>query len=127
VLRMPASKFYRYVLFGSVAVAVHLAIMASLIELLAMAEPIASLIGLLAGIVTNYFLQRTYTFASNVSHGVALPLFLIMSFVGSVINFALFSILLSYMHYIIAQCIAIVAVFVMNFTLSNVLLFRQRT
>jgi putative flippase GtrA len=126
VLRMPASKFYRYALFGSVAVAVHLTIMILLIEQLVMAEPIASQIGLLTGIVTNYFLQRTYTFSSNVSHVVALPLFLIMSLIGTVINFVIFGALLPYMHYVIAQCIAILVVFLMNFTISNTFLFRQR-
>lgn len=126
-VRMPASKFVRYILFGSIAVAIHLAIMSALVELLGVAEPIASQVGLIFAIVANYFMQRTYTFSSNAKHAVALPLFVTMSLVGSVINLVIFVYSLPYMHYIPAQCVAILAVFVLNFTISNMFLFRRAT
>jgi putative flippase GtrA len=126
VLRRLDSKFTRYILFGSVAVALHLTILTAMVEISETDEVTASQTGLFVAIIANYFMQRRFTFSSNVSHALALPGFIVMSLVGGLINFVIFRSLLSFMHYIPAQCISILAVFVMNFMISNLVLFRHR-
>ena len=119
------SKIFKYFVFGSIAALFQLFLLFIMVEYFSIDKIIASQASLIAAIMINYFMQRSFTFQSNVKHAVALPGFLMISLAGNVINFIVFSWLSRYSNYVLAQAVALLAVFVVNFTLSNLFVFRR--
>jgi putative flippase GtrA len=123
--RLPGSRLIKYFVFGSIAATLQLVLLYLLVQYGEMSEYLASQIALLSAIVLNYFLQRRFTFKSTASHTFALPGFMAMSILASLVNFLAFSALLPYLHYLAAQCISLVVVFLFNFLISSKIIFAR--
>jgi putative flippase GtrA len=123
--RLLGSKFIRYFIIGSIAATLQLVLLYLLVQYGEMSEYLASQIALLGAIVLNYFLQRHFTFKSTASHTFALPSFVAMSILASLVNFLAFSALLPYLHYIAAQCVSLIVVFLFNFMISSRIIFAK--
>ena len=120
-----SSQFARYFILGSIAATLQIFLLFLLVQHAEVQEHLASAISLLIAISVNYFLQRRFTFASSARHVLALPSFVITSLLASIINLALFSLLLQHVNYIAAQCISLSAIFILNFTVSSRFVFRK--
>ena len=119
------SKFARYFVFGSIAATLQILLLFLLVQYGEVQEHLASEIALLIAISVNYFLQRRFTFASSARHFLALPSFVIISLLASILNLSFFSLLLQHVNYIAAQCISLFAIFILNFTVSSRFVFRK--
>ena len=120
-----SSQFARYFILGSIAATLQILLLFLLVQHAEVQEHLASAIALLIAISVNYFMQRRFTFASSARHVLALPSFVISSLLASIINLALFSLLLQHVNYIAAQCISLSAIFILNFTVSSRFVFRK--
>ena len=110
-------------LFGTVA---HYAVLWLLVESVHIAVVPATTAGFVVGAVVNYALNRRFVFASNASHVVALPKFLLVAACGAVINGLAVAWLLAItdVHYLLIQLVATAAVLVWNFAANYLWTFR---
>jgi len=120
------SKFARYFAFGAMAATLQVATLAAFVEVARVNETIASTAAFYIAVVVNYLLQRRYTFRSFEPHLTALPKFVGVSTIGAGINVVIFAILVHTMHYLFAQCISLLVVFSINYSVIRVLIFRRR-
>jgi putative flippase GtrA len=115
----------RYFVCGSVAVAVNVAVLTFSVEVLGIREILASCAGFLSAVVVNFWLQRRFTFRSNTPVGSGVVLFLAFATATLVLNLAVFSVLTHFVHYVAAQLIATLLMFLVNFQLNRKFTFRQ--
>lgn len=121
-------QFVRFALAGGFATIVHYAVMAALIELAGFGTVLATSIGFLIGVAVSFFINRTFTFASQEPLGAAFLKYLGVFMVGLPINSGLVWGLESLgLHYVIAQPIATAVVLFWNFGGSRLIVFRGRT
>ncbi|MCA1441643.1 GtrA family protein [Ensifer sp. IC4062] len=124
--RLLDASFVRYFAFGTIAASLQVATLAFLVEIAGMGEVYASTVAFYFAVVVNYFLQRHYTFRSSEPHRLALPKFVAVSTIGAGINALAFGLLVTLMHYVVAQCLSLLLVFSVNYSLSKTLIFRRR-
>src|SRR5262249_53761804 len=120
------SKLLRYFVFGSVAALSQLVVLAALVEIAGMDKAVASVSSFYLAVIVNYCLQKRYTFNSSESDWTALPKFLAVSTLGACINIAIFVTLLEFLHYLVAQCVALLLVFMFNYSISRMFIFRKQ-
>lgn len=120
------SRFLSYFLFGSIAASLQVAMLIALVEIAGLNKTLGSTAAFYGAVVINYFLQRRFTFRSADPHWIAMPKFLGVSTLGAFINILAFSALLSIMHYVLAQCISLLLVFLFNFSMSKALVFKSQ-
>ncbi|OCP14875.1 hypothetical protein BBX50_00865 [Ensifer sp. LC11] len=124
--RLRDMSFFRYFAFGCIAASLQVATLALLVEVGRLGPVYASTIAFYFAVIVNYFLQRRYTFRSDEPHLRALPKFVAVSTIGAGINALAFSLLATVMHYAIAQALALLLVFSVNYAISRALIFRRR-
>lgn len=81
--------FFRFLINGGLATAMHYAVFIWLLQL-GTSGLVATTVGALVGLVANYLLQYHFTFASAISHGRAFPSFLIVGVLSCGLNALLF-------------------------------------
>jgi putative flippase GtrA len=118
------SRLARYFLVGCFAVTVQFTIMIVGIEVFAIRKPIATTVGFLIAVIVNYGLQRQITFESDAPHIQAASSFIAAASVLAVINVVIFSILIGYINYIIAQVFTSLVVFLLNYEFNRRFTFR---
>lgn len=116
-------KFFRYFLAGSAAALLQFLALVAGIEILRFNQVASAVFAFILAVTVNYFLQRTYTFKSDVRHTRALPRFFSIATLLTVINTLIFSILVRYLHYLLAQAVATLIIFTLNFELNKRLTF----
>ena len=121
--RLSDSTMLRYFIFGSMAALSRLVALAILVEIGGMQKIVASVASFFISVVINYYLQKRFTFKSSESDLYALPKFLAVSLVGLGINVGIFALLLQIVHYLVAQVIASVLVFLFNYSVSRMFIF----
>ena len=104
----------------------QVATLAALVEVARLNETIASTAAFYIAVVVNYFLQRRYTFRSSEPHLIAMPKFVGVSTIGAAINVLIFTTLIQVMYYLVAQCISLLIVFFINYSVSRALIFRKK-
>ena len=111
----------RYALAGTLAVAVHYAILILLVESETIDATLASSSGFAVGVVVNYMLQYYWTFRSSGSHSKRFPLFAGVAVAMLMVNAAIFWMLHegTGMDYRLAQAFAIGLVFLFNFVINS--------
>ncbi|MGF6177797.1 GtrA family protein [Ensifer sp. 4252] len=120
------SKILRYFLFGSLAASLQVVLLIGLVETLGLNKAVASTVAFYGAVVVNYFLQSHFTFRSTERHWIAMPKFLGVSTFGALINILAFTLLLRVVHYVSAQCLSLLLVFLFNYSLSKTLVFKSR-
>ena len=119
------SSLLRYFVFGSIAASVQVVLLIALVEIVGLDKTFGSTAAFLGAVTLNYFLQRRFTFRSTDPHRIALPKFIGISTIGAFINVLAFSLLLGVMYYVAAQVISLLLVFLFNFSMSRVLVFKS--
>jgi putative flippase GtrA len=111
----------RYIAAGSIAVAVHYLVLVLLVEGSAIDPTLASSSGFAVGVVVNYYIQYHWTFRSTGPHGKRFPIFVAAALAMLGLNAVLFWGLHEHagMNYLVAQAVAILAVFSVNFVINS--------
>ncbi|MBD9648154.1 GtrA family protein [Ensifer sp. ENS09] len=122
--RLLDMTFVRYFACGCIAASLQVATLAVLVETARLEPVYASTIAFYFAVVVNYCLQRRFTFRSDEPHLKALPKFVAVSTLGAGINAVAFTLLSTVMHYVVAQALALLLVFSVNYALSRTLIFR---
>ncbi|MFC5477599.1 GtrA family protein [Massilia suwonensis] len=121
-------QFAAFLSVGVVATAAHYLVMGVLASGLGVSGVVAASGGYLAGALVSYVCNYRVTFRSTQSHVETLPRFLGVVLLGFAVNTQIVAagITWLHLHYLLAQGIATVVVFLLNFTLSKVWAFKER-
>lgn len=114
-------QLFKYGAAGAVGTAAQYAILIGLVEALHGNPVVASTLGAVAGAVVNYLLNYHYTFRSERPHAVSLAKYAVVSAVGIALNAVVLAGATTWlgMHYVGAQVLATVVVFVMAFAVNR--------
>ena len=121
-------QFFWYIVAGGIATALHYAVLIALVELCGLAPAPAATAGALCGAGLSYLLNRHLAFASSsASHVQALPRFMVIAWVGAVLNGVLVWLGVQTLgwHYLAAQVLATVLVMGLTFRLNRLWTFSQ--
>lgn len=126
-IRPIISQFIAFAIVGLFGTAAHYLVLWILVEFVAVAVVSATTAGFLVGALVNYVLNRRFTFSSRSSHVAALPKFIIVAFIGAVINalVVMWLLAITNIHYLIIQLFATGTVLVWNFGANYVWTFRS--
>jgi putative flippase GtrA len=112
-----APQFLRYAGAGVAGTAMQYAVLIVLVQLAGLGAVAASTLGAVAGALVNYRLNHQLTFASDKTHGHALPRFALVAVAGIALNAIVLAAMLAFVtpHYLVAQVAATGAVLVAGF------------
>jgi putative flippase GtrA len=117
-------QFFRFALVGIAGTALHYLLLIALVSGLGQPEALGAMVGAAAGALCNYQLNRRYSFNSTRRHREALPRFLAMAAVGTVLNGAIVGLLSNAgWHYLLAQVAATLLILILNFFVSKTWVF----
>jgi len=121
-----SAAFVRFSGVGLVATAVHFCVLSLLVEAQMAAPLAASLAGFVSGALVGYVMNYYLTFGSDLPHRRTLWRFLVVAFIGMLLNMALMAIMLNLVgaHYLLAQVMATAVVLLWNFSINLVWTFR---
>ncbi len=114
-------EFWRYLLVGMGATALHYVLLLALVEFAGAAAAPSAAFGAACGALAAYAGNRRFTFGAGAAHGQAFPRFLAVAACGSVSNGAIVwtGTEILGMHYMAAQVIATVIVVWSGFALNR--------
>lgn len=114
-------------LSGSLAVLVHLSVLALLVETTGIDKIFATSAGFGAGCVVNYLIQYHWVFSSGEHHGRALVFYFGFALLMVFMNAKIFDFFLSVigLYYLISQMLATGIVFLLNFICNLTITFRS--
>lgn len=121
-------QFFWYLVAGSIATAVHYAVLIALVELAGITAAPSAFAGALCGAVVAYGVNRCITFPGSAAHHAqALPRFMAIALLGAVVNAALVWLGVQHLgwHYLLAQLLATVLVMGLTFRLNRIWTFAQ--
>jgi len=106
------TQFARYAGAGAIGTAAHYTVLVVLVQAASIGVVAASTAGAIAGAAINYLLNHRFTFASQESHGRALPRFAAVAAGGIALNALVVAGMLALVgpHYLVAQVAATLAV-----------------
>lgn len=118
-------QLIKYGTAGAVGTAVQYAILIGLVEGFGSDAVVASTLGAVVGAVVNYALNHRYTFRSRQPHAISLAKYMVVSAGGIALNAVVIAGATSYagMHYVGAQVLATIVVFVVAFAVNRVWTF----
>ena len=123
------TEFTRYFWAGCLAFSVDFAVLLFLTEVVEINYLWSNLAAVSVGIVISYLLCVNWVFDNRRYNQVVfeLPIFVLISIVGVLLNESLLwaSVEFGEIHYLAAKIIVTLAVFVVNFCLKKVILFRH--
>jgi len=127
-LELIAKPFVRYAGAGAIGTFFHYATLSAAVELLGVSPVSGSVAGAVVGALVNYVLNYHLTFASQQSHRVTLPRFLIVAGFGVLLNGAVVKVLTErlQLHYLGAQAFATVLVLGSGYVLNKLWTFAKR-
>lgn len=124
--RGPLSQVLKFLLAGGAATAVQYLLLVGMIEVLQTPEVPAAVTAYCLASLANYGLNYYFTFAAGgrFRHAQALPKFILVALCGLILNTSCFTVLLPYMHYLVAQVCATVVTVIFNFLLHKLWIYR---
>ncbi len=126
--RLLSKTFVRYVIGGAIAACLHIAIVAVLVEGFGSDKENANSVGFVIGVMVNYLFQAYITFhQDNRDHFQQFPLFIGFAVIGLGVNRFVFSHAIHdfNVQYLVATALAIIVVFMFNFTCNRFVTFRR--
>ena len=119
------AKLYRFSIVGILATLVYYVVLWTLVEKIGVPVMASTSIAFFIVVVENYLLHYWWTFRSDAPHATAFRRFALMNTVGFILNWSImfFGVRHLPLSYLWIQAIAIVAVVVWNFVLSNCWIF----
>lgn len=117
--------FFRYVVSGAAATAVHFWLLIVLVEIVHADETWATALGFCLACAVNYLLQYYWTFASTGAHRIVAFRYVTVTLAMLAINTLLFWVLHEKLGiaYLLAQALATSAVLIGNFTINRLYTF----
>lgn len=123
------TEFRRFFWAGSFSFVVDFSILLVLTEVANVNYLWSNLAAVSAGLVVNYLLCIKWVFTDRRFERIAqeFPIFALLSLVGLSLNELLLWVLVEFgdVHYLVAKIIVTLAIFVVNFFLKKVILFRR--
>jgi len=117
-------RFSMFASVGAVGTLLHYAVLFVLVEYLGVPAPIAAAFGAFIGAAFNYLLNYRFTFRSSARHGVAVPRFATVAFLGLLINWSIVALAVWLgVHSMIGQIVATALVLVLGFLANQVWTF----
>ena len=119
-------QFFWYLVAGSIATAVHFAVLIALVELMGLGAAPATALGTLCGAAVSYGLNRRLTFGESMArHVQALPRFMSIALLGTFLNATLVWLGVHTLgwHYLAAQALATLLVMGLTFRLNRLWTF----
>jgi putative flippase GtrA len=118
-------QLIKYGTAGAVGTAVQYAILIGLVEGFGSNAVVASTLGAVAGALVNYALNYHYTFKSRRPHSISLAKYTVVSAGGIALNAVVLAAATSLfgMHYVGAQVLATIVVFLAAFAVNRVWTF----
>jgi putative flippase GtrA len=128
VSKLVQHQFLRFAMVGGIGTLGHYTVLIFLVSGLHIHPVIGSTAGFIVGMVINYLLNRSFTFASTRAHREAFWRFAAVALLGMFINssaMALFTMALDF-HYLVAQVLATLMTLSWNFMGSRNWVFNDR-
>jgi putative flippase GtrA len=106
---------------GSLGTVLQYVILVALVRFASVSAVAASTVGAIAGAIVNYGVNHRWTFASERSHGHALPRFAGVALAGVIVNGIVMNTMLRFVgaHYLAAQVVATGAVFMLSYVVNR--------
>jgi putative flippase GtrA len=122
-------QFLRFALVGGVGTSAHFTILIILVSGLHIHPVLGSTAGFLVAVISNYILNKSFTFSSNRRHSETFWRFVIVALIGMTINSTFMALLTMglNLHYLLAQIIATAMALSWNFFGSRHWVFRKRS
>lgn len=118
----------RFLAVGGASTALHYAVLIVAVEGFDGSPVLATAAGFLAGAGLNYLLNRRLSFSSRRGHREALPRFIAMVVVGTLLNSLLLqAALLANVHYLAGQVLATLLVMIYNYLVLRYWVFPATT
>ena len=110
-------ELLRFLLVGGLCTLLQYLVLVAGVELLSVDAVLASATGFLTSASVNYFLNRRYTWPSNLAHGVAIRRFTAVVAIGLALNVLGMRLLHGYLrwHYVLSQVLTTVLTLSWNF------------
>lgn len=118
-------QFLIFVFVGGSSTLLQFLLLIAFVEWLAMHKTLASALGYFLSAIYNYLLNYSVTFSSALSHWQTLPKFSAVVVVGVSVNTLIFTLLLLFMPYLLAQLLAVGVTLVVNFLLHKFWIYRR--
>lgn len=117
----------RFGVVGVLTAVLHYGLLYAGVEAMQLNATLASSIGFVVAVIFNYLMHYSWTFAEPAPHGRTLRRYLVMISCGFLINALVMYAGVQWLslYYLLTQALALVAVVVWNFVLSNVWVFRR--
>lgn len=116
----------RFASVGAAGTALHYLVLVASVALLHASPALGAMLGAGVGALSNYCLNRRFSFASGRRHREAFPRFVVMVILGILLNGGLMQGLTRLgLHYLAAQVVATVLLLGVNFFLSRQWIFTR--
>lgn len=118
---LKASQFARYAVAGGAGAIVHWGSLWAFVGLAGIDPRVATAIGYSLAVVTNYTIQHSYTFRSDLSHRKAFSRFLVVTTVGLAANIGAMQVLTIWLGlwYIAAQIFVTGTLYLINYAVNK--------
>ena len=118
---------FRFGVVGILTAVLHYGLLYAGVEALRLPATVASSFGFMVAVIFNYLMHYSWTFGEPAPHGRTLRRYLVMITCGFLINGAVMYAGVQWLalHYLVTQALALVAVVLWNFILSNAWVFRE--
>jgi putative flippase GtrA len=122
------TRTLRFGVVGVLTAVLHYGLLYAGVQALQLNATLASSIGFVVAVFFNYMMHYRWTFDAPAPHGRTLGRYLVMITCGFLINAAVMYAGVQWLalHYLVTQALAMIAVVLWNFVLSNVWVFRRR-
>ncbi|MFV8784392.1 GtrA family protein [Microbulbifer sp. SA54] len=120
------SQALKFLVAGGVATAVQYLLLVAMIEALDAPEVLAAFAAYSLAALLNYGLNYYFTFSigKHYRHREALPKFVLVALCGVALNTLCFSLLLPFVHYLVAQMCATAVTLALNYLLHKYWIYR---
>jgi putative flippase GtrA len=117
----------RFGVVGVLTAMVHYGLLYAGVEVAELPATAASSVGFVVAVVFNYFMHYNWTFGEPAPHGRTLWRYLVMISCGFLLNGGVMFAgeRLGTLHYLLVQALALAAVVLWNFVVSNTWVFRR--
>ena len=118
---------FRFGVVGVLTAILHYGLLYAGVEALRLPATVASSCGFVVAVIFNYLMHYRWTFGEPAPHGRTLRRYLVMISCGFLINAAVMYAGVQWLalYYLVTQALALVAVVLWNFILSNAWVFRE--
>jgi putative flippase GtrA len=121
-------QFLRFAMIGGAGTVCHYLLMTVMVELGSFTPEVAAFSGAMLGAVIVYSFNRKLTFASTAPHAKILPRFTLVALIGASVHGVVVGFLSAIgMHFLIAQIVSTLLLFVLNFIASKLWIYRPPT